>query len=133
MSKYYGLHWTDDDGTPIQLILDLKKVRAWARSAPNGEWTAWRRLDVTRNPDGTLAEEVAEATHAKHADKATSLYNPIKLIFTGDVKGEVKFNGSGDTTINLTVPGLSSLSSRISSLESRISSMSYRGNSSYYD
>lgn len=101
MSKYYGLHWTDDDGTPIQLILDLKKVRTWARSAPNGEWTAWRRLDVTRNADGTLAEEVAEATHAKQADTATSLYNPIRLTFNGDVTGNVQFNGSGDTTISL--------------------------------
>lgn len=119
MGKYYGLHWTDDDGTPIQIILDLKKVRAWARSAPNGEWTAWRRLDVTRNADGTLAEEVAEAAHAKQADQATSLLNPIKLIFNGDVSGEVKFNGSGNTTITLRVPGLSSLSSRVANLENR--------------
>ena len=133
MSKYYGLHWTDDDGTPIQIILDLQKVRAWARSAPNGEWTAWRRLDVTRNADGTLAEEVAEATHAKHADKATSLYNPIRLTFNGDVSGSVKFNGSGDTTITLSVPGLSSLSSRVSALEGRTSSYGYSSSYNDYD
>ncbi len=80
--RFYGLHFVGNDKIPVQVRVNTDKTEIWARSAPNGgEWTPWRRLDVTRNPDGTLAEEVAEATYAKRADTATRFANPMKLTF----------------------------------------------------
>ncbi|WP_165178116.1 hypothetical protein [Desulfovibrio sp. ZJ369] len=73
---YYGLHFVGSDKVPVQVRVHTQKTEIWARSAPNGEWTPWRRLDVTRNADGTLAEQVSEATHAKDADTAGRLRKP---------------------------------------------------------
>lgn len=110
---YYGLHFTSDDNTPLQVRVDTKTQQVFARSCPNGQWTAWRRLDVLRNPDGTLAEEVSEATHAKRADSAGRLSRPVKIIFAGDVSGEAIFDGSNDITIQLTVQKLTDILNKL--------------------
>lgn len=115
--KYYGLHFVGDDKTPVQVCVDTRKQRVFARSCPNGEWTAWRRLDVMRNADGTLAEEVAEATHAKRADAANRLSNPMKITFSGDVSGEVSFDGSVNVTCVVSIPGLGDIRNRLDKLE----------------
>lgn len=71
--KYYGLHWTSDDGTEIQIRIALENLELWARSCPRGgEWTAWRRLDVLRGTDGILLETTREALFADNARKAES-------------------------------------------------------------
>lgn len=71
--KYYGLHWTSDDGTEIQARLALENLELWARSCPRGgEWSAWRRLDVVRGADGVLQEIAQKAIAAISAQKAAS-------------------------------------------------------------
>ncbi len=124
---YYGLHFVGSDKVPVQVRVHTKKTEIWARSAPNGEWTPWRRLDVTRNADGTLAEQVNEATHAKDADTAGRLRKPALLTFTGGVSGKVGIDGSEDVQVSLSVPQLASLESRIAALESRIAALEGRG------
>lgn len=124
--KFYGLHFVGDDRTPLQVCVDTRNQRVFARSCPNGEWTSWRRLDVMRNADGTLAEEVAEATHAKSADVASRLRTAMRMLFKGDVTGEVRFDGSIDVEVNLSSARLNSLESRIAALEKSSSSGSYR-------
>ncbi|EGW50111.1 hypothetical protein HMPREF1022_02933 [Desulfovibrio sp. 6_1_46AFAA] len=115
--RFYGLHFVGSDKIPVQVRVNTKKTEIWARSAPNGEWTPWRRLDVTRNADGTLAEEVAEATHAKRADTALRLTYPMKLSLTGDVSGEVSFDGSENVTCVVSIPGLGDIRNRLDKLE----------------
>lgn len=114
---YYGLHFVGSDKVPVQVRVHTKQTEIWARSAPNGEWTPWRRLDVTRNADGTLAEEVAEATHAKRADTALRLTYPMTLTFAGDVSGAVSFDGSVNVTCTVSVPGLGDIRNRLDELE----------------
>lgn len=115
--RFYGLHFVGSDKIPVQVRVNTKKTEIWARSAPNGEWTPWRRLDVTRNADGTLAEEVAEATHAKRADTALRLTYPMELSLTGDVSGEVSFDGSVNVTCVVSIPGLGDIRNRLDKLE----------------
>lgn len=114
---YYGLHFVGSDKVPVQVRVHTKQTEIWARSAPNGEWTPWRRLDVTRNADGTLAEEVAEATHAKRADTALRLTYPMTVTFTGDVSGAVSFDGSVNVTCAVSIPGLVNIQTRLDKLE----------------
>ena len=119
--KFYGLHFYSDDKTPLQVAVDMSKQQVFARSCPNGEWTAWRRLDVMRNADGTLAEEVAEATHAKRADTAGKFARPMKIVFTGDVTGTASFDGSEDISVRLYASGITR---RLSELEGRVAGLS---------
>ena len=128
---FYGLHFVGDDKVPVQVRISTSNQQICARSAPNGEWTEWRRLDVIRNLDGTLAEEVAEATHAKSADAAGRLKNQVKITFSGDVSGSVSFDGSASVACALSIAGLGSLSSRISSLEDRINNLGTGSNTNY--
>ena len=128
---FYGLHFVGDDKVPVQVRISTSNQQIWARSAPNGEWTEWRRLDVIRNLDGTLAEEVTEATHAKSADAAGRLKNQVKITFSGDVSGSVSFDGSASVACALSSAGLGSLSSRISSLEDRINNLGTGSNTNY--
>lgn len=128
---FYGLHFVGDDKVPVQVRISTSNQQIWARSAPNGEWTEWRRLDVIRNLDGTLAEEVTEATHAKSADAAGRLKNQVKITFSGDVSGSVSFDGSASVECALSIAGLGSLSSRISSLEDRINNLGTGSNTNY--
>lgn len=126
--RFYGLHFVGSDKIPVQVRVNTKKTEIWARSAPNGEWTPWRRLDVTRNADGTLAEEVAEATHAKRADTANRLSNPMKITFSGDVSGEVGFDGSVNVTCAVSIPGLGDIRNRLDKLEKPATGPYDRGN-----
>ena len=128
---FYGLHFVGDDKVPVQVRISTSNQQIWARSAPNGEWTEWRRLDVIRNLDGTLAEEVTEATHAKSADAAGRLKNQVKITFSGDVSGSVSFDGSASVACALSIAGLGSLSSRISSLEDSINNLGTGSNTNY--
>ena len=128
---FYGLHFVGDDKVPVQVRISTSNQQIWARSAPNGEWTEWRRLDVILNLDGTLAEEVTEATHAKSADAAGRLKNQVKITFSGDVSGSVSFDGSASVACALSIAGLGSLSSRISSLEDRINNLGTGSNTNY--
>lgn len=125
---YYGLHFVGSDKIPVQVRINTRKTEIWARSAPKGgEWTTWRRLDVTRNADGTLAEEVAESTHAKRADTALRLTYPMKLTFGGDVIGEVSFDGSANVTCNVSIPALKDILNRLAKLEKIDSNNTNRG------
>lgn len=92
---YYGLHFISDAKIPVQVRVDSASLRIWCRAAPNGEWGAWRRMDVDRKADGTLAEVVAESSHAKLADAAGRLRSPMRIDFVGgNVTGTVEFDGS---------------------------------------
>ncbi len=128
---FYGLHFVGDDKVPVQVRVSTSNQQIWARSAPNGEWTAWRRLDVKRNLDGTLAEEVAEATHAKSADTAGRLKYPTKITFSGDVSGSVSFDGSVNVACALSISAIGSLGNRISKLEERINNLGTGSNDNY--
>lgn len=128
---FYGLHFVGDDKVPVQVRVSTSNQQIWARSAPNGTWTEWRRLDVRRNLDGTLAEEVAEATHAKSADTAGRLKYPTRITFLGDVSGSVSFDGSTNVSCALSIPAIGSLSSRISKLEERINNSGSGSNDNY--
>lgn len=69
--KYYGCHWTSDDGTELQIRLDIESLELWARSCPKGgEWQSWRRLDVLRDGNGILLETAAKAVKADSAETA---------------------------------------------------------------
>lgn len=125
--QYYGLHFVGADNVPVQVRINTRDLQIWARSAPNGSWNEWRRLDVPRNSDGTLTAGVSEATQAKSSDSAGRLKYPFKITFTGDATGSLSTDGSGDVSCALTIPSLSSLSSlssRISALEERINNLS---------
>ena len=115
--KYYGLHFIGEDKTPLQVRVDTSTLQVFARSCPNGQWTAWRRLDVIRNPDGTLAEEVAEATHAKRSDADGRLSSAVKIALTGDAQGEAFFDGSQHISINVNIPSLAGILNRLSAIE----------------
>ena len=128
---FYGLHFVGDDKVPVQVRVSTSNQQIWARSAPNGTWTEWRRLDVRRNLDGTLAEEVAEATHAKSADTAGRLKYQARITFSGDVSGSVSFDGSTNVSCALSIPAIGSLSSRISKLEERIDNSGSGSNDNY--
>ena len=128
---FYGLHFVGDDKVPVQVRISTSNQQIWARSAPNGEWTEWRRLDVIRNLDGTLAEEVTEATHAKSADTAGRLKYQTRITFSGDVSGSVSFDGSTNVSCALSIPAIGSLSSRISKLEERIDNSGSGSNDNY--
>ena len=117
---YYGLHFTSDDRVPVQVRVDTSTQAVWARTAPRGgAWTEWRRLDVMRNPDGSLAERIAEAVHAQRSDTAGRLSRAMKLVVTGDATGTVSFDGAGDVTLFLNVGALASIHSRLDALENR--------------
>ena len=125
--QYYGLHFVGADNVPVQVRINTRDLQIWARSAPNGSWNEWRRLDVTRNADGTLTAGVSEATQAQSSDSAGRLKYPFKVTFTGDATGSFSTDGSGDVSCALSIPALSnlsSLSSRVSALEERINSLS---------
>lgn len=132
--KFLGLHWKTDDGTPLQLLIENRKLHVWARSCPRGgEWTAWRRLDVDRNADGTLNETVANATNAKTADTATRLAKTISINLTGAVTGTGYLDGTQDVHIETSggsggdsgnVSGsIADLSNRIAGLEAKCASL----------
>nr|DAJ67744.1 MAG TPA: Dec protein, OB-Fold, Decoration, VIRAL PROTEIN [Caudoviricetes sp.] len=130
--KYYGLHFVGDDKTPVQVRVNTSNQQIWCRSCPKGEWTAWRRLDVERKLDGTLDEEVAESTHAKNADVAGKLRYAVRLEMTGDAFGEASFDGSQNTSINLSIPALSGILNRLDALEKKSASWgSDKGGSDY--
>lgn len=70
------------------------------RITENGEWQAWKRADVERAADGSLAEAVMESVTAKQAQK---LRSPMKITFIGGATGSVTFDGSSDVTCSLSV------------------------------
>lgn len=98
---YYGLHFISDAKIPMQVRVHSATLRIYCRAAPNGEWGAWRRLDVDRNADGSLKETVASSNHAKSADAATRFKLPMKITFNGGVSGSVSFDGSEDVSCAL--------------------------------
>lgn len=133
--KYYGLHFTGSDHTPLQVRVDTRTQQVFARSCPNGQWTSWRRLDVLRNADGTLAEEVEEATHAKKADSAGRWTWPMRLTFTGDVTGQVMFDGSANKSVKLSLTDewrekIERVTARVEAIESEMNKEQENG---YHD
>lgn len=129
---YYGLHFTSDDRVPVQVRVDTSTQAVWARTAPRGgAWTEWRRLDVMRNPDGSLNERIAEAVHAQRADTAGRFAKAMKLRVTGDATGTVSFDGSGDVTLSLNIAALAAIHSRLDALEAHQSGGGNNGNDDY--
>lgn len=124
--QYYGLHFVGADNVPVQVRINTRDLQIWARSAPNGSWNEWRRLDVTRNTDGTLTAGVSEATQAKSSDIAGRLKYPFRITFTGDVSGSLSTDGSGDVSCELSVASLSDLSNKNSSLSKEITDLKNR-------
>lgn len=121
--KFYGLHWVANDGTPMQLRIETRTLEIWGRSCPRGgEWTAWRRLDVYRNADGTLNETVNNASHADKADTAVRLESPITINLAGVITGTGKFDGANNVIINTEYGsgGDSDTASRLKAMEKRI-------------
>lgn len=100
---FYGLHFTNDSGVRMQVAVNTSNGHTFLRSCLNGQWGGWRRIDVERNSDGTLNEEVAVATTAKSADAAGRLKYPMKITFTGGATGEASFDGSMDIECALAV------------------------------
>lgn len=70
------------------------------RITENGEWKAWKRADVERAADGSLAEAVMESVTAKQAQK---LRTPMKITFEGDASGSVTFDGSANVACSLSM------------------------------
>lgn len=120
---FYGLHFTSDAGVVFQIAVNTANCHIFCRATRSGGWSPWRRVDVERNADGTLNERVAEATHARRADTAARLAYPMKWTFTGDVRGEVSFDGSGNVSCGLGIPALGSLRSDIDALKDTINDM----------
>lgn len=87
----------------IRIANDL---RLEFRITQNGEWQAWKRADVERAADGSLAEAVMESVTAKQAQK---LRTPMKITFEGDAAGSVTFDGSSDVTCSLSINGMSDI------------------------
>lgn len=115
---FYGLHFTSDAGQVCQVRVNTANGHVHLRATHNGDWSAWRRVDVERNADGTLAEEVQDATNAKRADVAGRLSGSVTLTFEGDVSGIVRFDGSqGNISTTLKVPALADILSRLERLE----------------
>lgn len=81
----------------IRIANDL---RLEFRITQNGEWQAWKRADVERAADGSLAEAVMESVTAKQAQK---LRTPMKITFEGDAAGSVAFDGSANVTCSLSM------------------------------
>jgi hypothetical protein len=103
----YGLTFDSDMAEDIQVHVDAKDCTVYARSTTGGGWSAWRRLDVKRLPDGTLDEKVNRTVGADKADKADRFTTPVTVTFTGDIAGELSFDGATQKiTCNLTVPGV---------------------------
>lgn len=124
--KFYGLHWIADDGTPMQVRIETRTLRCWARSCPRGgEWTAWRRLDVERNSDGTLNETCMNAIHAKVADACNKLARTCSIYLSGAVTGAGILDGSGDVHIvtSLGEGGGDNQGGAIESLEQRVAAL----------
>lgn len=118
MRFFYILHFESDTGHVGHIALHLPTGRIYSRmSFKGGEFSSWRRLDVTRRADGTLNEKVYEADRAQTADTAGRLRTPIKITFTGDVSGVVAFDGSMNVSCSLSIPALAALEKRISDLE----------------
>lgn len=114
---FYGLHFTSDAGVVFQVAVNTANCHIFCRATKNGAWGAWRRVDVERNSDGTLNERVAEAVHAQRADAAMRWLYAMKLTFSGDVRGEISFDGSRNATCNLSIPSLGDIRKRLDKLE----------------
>lgn len=125
--KYFGLHWVSSDGRPLQIRVDTSSLEIWARSNPKGgEWTAWRRLDVRRLGDGTLAEKALEATSAKNADAADKLATPVRLELSGDAAGSCVFDGANNAKIELALTesgAFGKLKTKYEDLEKKLASV----------
>lgn len=118
MRFFYLLSFESDTGHVGHFALHLPTGRIYSRmSFKGGEFSRWRRLDVTRRADGTLNEKVYEADRAQTADTAGRLRTPIKISFTGDVNGVVTFDGSMNVSCALSIPALATLEKRIKDIE----------------
>lgn len=122
--KYYGLHFVGDDLTPIQVRFGLNDQQCWMRSCPNGEWTAWRRLDADRNADGTLDETVSNAKTADTAMKAKRLEKTVTISVSGDMTGSVSFDGSQEAvSLSLSAVNQEDYSGPIDDLKKRVAAL----------
>lgn len=124
--RFLGLHWTTDDGTPLQVRIETRTLQCWARSCPRGgEWTAWRRLDVKRDADGTLDETCMNAIHARVADACDRLARACSIYLSGAVTGVGTLDGSGDVHIITTRSnaGDANEDDAISALERRVAAL----------
>ena len=92
----FGLTFKCDGETAQIRVTD--SMRLEFRVTKGGEWQAWKRADVERGADGSLAEAVMECVTARQAQK---LRAPMKITFSGDVTGAVSFDGSGDVSCSL--------------------------------
>ncbi|MDR1685200.1 MAG: hypothetical protein LBR82_01960 [Desulfovibrio sp.] len=94
----------------IQVHVDAADCTVYARSTATGaggQWSAWRRLDTKRLPNGTLDETVKRTEEADRADKADKFTTPVTITFTGDIAGSLTFDGATQKiTCHLTVPGV---------------------------
>lgn len=120
----YGLHFECDANITAQFSLDTANGNIYCRYSSGGSWSAWRRLDVTRNQDGTLIAKVQECERARQADVASRLRYPVKMTFGGDVQGSVSFDGSGEAHCNLTLTSTAGgPSDKIKDIEKRLASI----------
>lgn len=92
----FGLTFKCDGETAQIRVTD--SMRLEFRVTKGGEWQAWKRADVERGADGSLAEAVMECVTARQAQKFRT---PMKITFSGDVTGAVTFDGSGDVSCPL--------------------------------
>ena len=114
--KYYGLHFTGDDKEPLQVRVSMENQQIWCRSCINGEWTAWRRLDVERNAEGEIDEKIANLK----ALTAERLANPFVLRITGQGSGSARIDGALDTDLGLEIPALEDIFKRLGALEEEV-------------
>lgn len=124
---FYGLHWTFNGETPLQIRIETRTCEVWARSCPRGgEWTAWRRLDARRKADGTLDEVADKAINAETADTAVRLARPVTFNLTGAVVGNGQFDGGSNVFIKTSIGSageLGELQKRLKELEMRVASL----------
>lgn len=82
-----------DTGTCAQLGLETGTHHLYVRSAENGAWSAWERIDGgggTSKPGGGSSS----STTTIMANAALRLATPLTLTLTGDAAGSVAFDGS---------------------------------------
>lgn len=98
---YYGLQFNSSAGEALQVVINTAGLQVYARTTSGGTFGEWQFLcGATGAGSGG---SFTEADKAKVADTAYRLSVPMQINFTGDVVGDVWFDGSQNVTCNLVV------------------------------
>ena len=90
----FGLQFTNDSKQKVELAIDVATLQLKYRVNSGSGWSAWKRADVDRNVDGSIASTVAHASRAGRADTADAFTTPVTVTFTGGASGTMVLDGS---------------------------------------